>query len=120
MRVVLYTDDLEPITVLKLEPWALEFLRERGRVYFAVMRPIPIRPLRGDEPIDEPGMWQVCIHAEKLIRKGIEHLLLITYDEEQALLLKSAFLPGQTAALNERDRNAWAKGFIDALHFAAK
>ena len=43
------------------------------------------------------------------------HMILFTHNEESALLLKSAFLPGQQAELKLRDRDAFARGVMRAL-----
>jgi len=42
-------------------------------------------------------------------------MILFTHNEESALLLKSAFLPGQQAELKLRDRDAFARGVMRAL-----
>lgn len=119
MKAVLYTHDMEPITILNLDRWAVQFLTLQGQVEFAVMPPIQV----AYQPSAIPEMLtisRVRITAEQFIRRGERHLMLFTYDEEQSLLLKSCFLPGQTGALREREREAWGKGFVDALHFAAR
>lgn len=122
MRTVLYTEDMEPITVMELQPWAMEYLQKNGRVYFAVHRPMSVQALTAADfdRVPDCTVWQVCIRAEVFIRRGVEHMFLFTSDEEQALLLKSAFLPGQWGEVRERERQAWGKGFMDALNFAAR
>lgn len=115
-RVVLYTQDLEPITVIELKPWTEGYLNRHGQVNIAVT---PIFKLMDYDPGPPPihaEFHQVCIQAEMLHRKGRRHMLLITRDEESALLLKSAFLPGQYRELQERERRARADGFIMALN----
>ena len=57
----------------------------------------------------------MTIFAERFIRRGQEYMMLVTRDEENALLLKCAFLPGQQAGLQERERTAFTRGFLDAL-----
>lgn len=115
MRTVLYTHDMEPITVLELQPWAVEYLTKRGMVSMAVTRPLsytlPIKEL----PDVEECIWRVDITAEYFVRNGQRHLFLFTHQEEHALLLKSAFLPGQRSALRDRDKEAFGKGFMTAL-----
>jgi hypothetical protein len=114
MRVVLYADDMEPITVIDLPAFAEEFLSERGAVLIAVPQPISFAPQRCQSM--QPHMPIVTIIAERFVRRGQEHMMLFTHDEESALLLKCAFLPGQQAGLQERDRKAFARGFLDALY----
>jgi hypothetical protein len=114
MRVVLYADDMEPITVIDLPAFAEEFLSERGVVRIAVQPPISFTPQECQSM--PPHMPIVTIISERFIRRGQKHMMLFTNDEESALLLKCAFLPGQQAGLQERDRKAFARGFLDALY----
>ena len=41
--------------------------------------------------------------------------MLFTHDEETALQMKAAFLPGQLGAIQGMQRNAFAQGFLTAL-----
>lgn len=115
MRVVLYAHDMEPITVLELSSWAYDFLQERGQVSLAVIPPVKYVPPT-ELDLDVCKIWQVHITAEILHRHGERHLMLFTHDEEQALMLKSAFLPGQRSTLQEHERKAFADGFLCALN----
>jgi len=116
MRAVLYTHDMEPITVLELQPWAVEYLTKRGIVSMAVTRPLSYTlPIRGLPHLPEECVWRVDITAEYFARNGRRHLFLFTHQEEHALLLRSAFLPGQRSALRDRDKEAFGKGFMAAL-----
>lgn len=116
MRVVLYADDIEPITVIDLPEFAERYLAERGMVRIAVQIPVALSaPMARQVPSFNDGLRTVTIFGERLIRHGREHMMLFTRDEESALLLKCAFLPGQQAGLQERERAAFARGFIDAL-----
>lgn len=121
MRAVLYTPNLEPITVLQLKPWALEFLRERGTAVLAVVEPMPPVPLGpvDTDPMLSLRMRTVTIRAETLRRGRVESMLLITNDEESALLLESAFLPGQHQRVHELNEAAEGrgvmKGFLAAM-----
>ena len=114
MRVVLYTNDFEPITVIELPSFAEEYLRRYGAVRLAVILPLSMYT-RDTDPPNKSGCRTVRIHSERFWRNGAEHTILFTADEESALLLKSAFLPGQQSELNERERNAFARGFLEAL-----
>lgn len=116
MRTVLYTNDLIPITVIDLPPFAQEHLRKERRVRLAVIE--PLRMLTGSFANDRNVMileHVVEIEAEILRRDGAEAMFLFTGDEESALLLKSAFLPGQTSTVREAQRAAFANGFMDAV-----
>lgn len=101
MNVVLYTADFEPITVLDLPVWLLEQMEKVGYVRVAVQEPIT-NILMQEDP--SPVMWEpkiVTIRCEKLRWKdGTTKPILITPDEELALMLKPEWLPGQRAAVN--------------------
>lgn len=115
MRVVLYADDMEPITVVELPEPAERHLIERGMVRIVVALPPMLSALAAQQP---PGVEEyptVTIFAERFVRHGRARTLLFTRDEESALLLKCAFLPGQQAMLQDRERAAFARGFLDAL-----
>jgi hypothetical protein len=114
MRVVLYAHDMEPITILELSSWACDYLQERSEVMLPVMRPITSHVYDPTLPL-EARFWRVHITAEKLHRNGEAHTMLFTHNEEEALLLKAAFLPGQQWALKDIRREEFAKGFMDAL-----
>lgn len=114
MRVVLYAHDMEPITILELSSWAYDFLQKHGQVNLAVHRPMKFTPST-ELDFEDCKIWQVCITSETLHRYGERHMMLFTHNEEEALLLKAAFLPGQRSALQEHEREAFAKGFISAL-----
>ena len=94
MNVVLYTKDFEPITVLDLPLWLLEQMEKQGAIRVAVMRPPSIVP--PSEPIDFKFPETVTIYCEKLRWKdGTTKPILITHDEELAMILKPDWLPGQ-------------------------
>jgi hypothetical protein len=96
MNVVLYTTDLEPITILDLPLWLLEQLEKQGAVRIAVMKPPSID---FDENISIFKMPEtVTVYCERLRwRDNTTKLVLITPDEELALSLKPEWLPGQRA-----------------------
>ena len=114
VNTVLYTHDMEPITVLQLPQRSIDYLRETGMVRLAVANPanflrIPTDPL---EPFDS---YIVTITMD-VIRKGYQtYPILLTHDEESALLLRSAFLPGQQRARAADYTSGVAHGFLLAL-----
>lgn len=114
MRVVLYAHDMEPITVLELSSWAYDFLQKHGRVTLAVPQEVKYHPPE-ELKIDICRIWTVDITAEILTRNGERHMMLFTHNEEQALLIKAGFLPGQRSTLRDHERKAFADGFINAL-----
>jgi hypothetical protein len=109
---------MEPITVIDLEPWAWEFLREHRSVRLAVIRQTEAfyNPDAENAPRPDMGHWIVNITAEVIRRGNHTSLMLFTNNEEAALLLKSDLLPGQYRADQERSREAFAKGFLSALN----
>lgn len=113
VRSVLYTEDFEPITVLELSSWAREYIEDRGSVVLQVMEPVMFRV--SYEPIDQIVCRQVRIWGEKFVRYGRQTLMLFTADDENALLLKAAFLPGQRRELQDEKARSFAQGFLKAL-----
>lgn len=114
MRAVLYATDFEPITVIELTPFAVEYLEKYGRVYIPVELPVSLIEWKEtDRP--QKSFHQVDIWAEKLRFPNGDHLMLFTKNEESAMMLKSVFLPGQRPALQEAKANAFAKGFLAAM-----
>ena len=115
MKAVLYTHDLEPITVLQLQPWAVEYLQRHRSVRLAVTPPLPDFPVE-PLPTDMTCVVRtVTITADWLFKDGHRTMMLFTRDEESALLLRAAFLPGQTRELREREAEAFSRGFLYAL-----
>jgi hypothetical protein len=116
MRAVLYTHDLEPITVIDLKPWAHEFLVSHGSVRVAVHRPAAAMLSHANAlPGEQMSAWFVEITAELIRRGRYESLMLFTHNEEAALLLKSELLPGQIRDSREAQKEAFAKGFMHAI-----
>lgn len=99
MKVVLYTTDFEPITILELPLWLLEQLERVGAVRVAVMQ--PPNWIAPDQPVKyEPSMETVTIYCEKMRwRDGSIKTVLTTPDEVLALTLRPDWLPGQLQAI---------------------
>ena len=108
---VLYTDDLEPITVLELSPYLRERLQDLDRIRLLVSSP----PQTRAEHSYRRELREVVIWPEKFVRNGLVHLFLFTRDDEVALLLRSAFLPGQRRQLGDERAKAFAQGFLKAF-----
>lgn len=113
VRAVLYADDLEPITVLELPAFVRDHLERHGVVRLPVMEPVSYVGAPGLPRND--SMRVVEVWAERFARKGQSHLMLFTRNDENALLLRAAFLPGQRREMNDQRAQAFAKGFMDAL-----
>lgn len=114
MRTVLYTEDMEPITVLEVGRWAMEMIERHGYVSFAVDEPLNFAVV-ADDAATFKALKKVTVYGERLIRYGKRHWLLFTRDEENAMLLKAAFLPGQQQLVNEERARQFARGFLSAL-----
>ena len=96
MNVVLYTKDFEPITVLDLPLWLIEEMEKRGGVKLAVQEPLTLETLNADPSI----MHQPKVCTLKWM-DGTQKSIVITPDEELALILKPDWLPGQRAVHNQ-------------------
>lgn len=115
MRVVLYADDMEPITVIEIAPFLYGMLKERRRVRVAAPMQISYAALTSAPTMNDAVMHVVEIRAEVLMRNGREHMMLFTNDEVTALMLRSELLPGQRRDAQDRDREQYAKGFLLGL-----
>lgn len=104
MNVVLYTKDFEPITVIDLPLWLLDEMEKRGGARLAIQEPL------NPNAINDPSIAftpKICtLYAEKLRWKdGSMKTIVMTPDEELAMLLKPDWLPGQRGTFNQyRDR----------------
>lgn len=113
VRVVLYANDMEPITVLELPLFVVEHLNRHQRVVLPVTE--PAATAHANSPVIQSPR-SAAIVSERFVRHGQEHMLLFTADEESAMLLQSVFLPGQRRALQEAEKSAFASGFLEALY----
>jgi len=113
MNAVIYTNDFEPITVIDLP---IEIINQMKKERFfrwrvPVMEPVRTTPHDGTEPI-RPHLRIVCLHAEHVLRRcGNQAMVIMTNDEESALLLTSSCLPGQVTTFKDE----FQKGFISAI-----
>lgn len=114
MNAVLYTHQLEPITVVDIPMWLWERLAQGQSIRLAVMEQPSLVACDAPPTYSPPKM--VEIFGERIRRREHETLMLFTADEENALLLKAEFLPGQRGELRNRERGAFAAGFLKALH----
>lgn len=96
MNVILYTLDLEPITVIDLPMWMLDHIERTGTVKVGVKRPITADFVEKVAVGTVEGPECVTIQQAKLKwHDNTVKTLLITKDEELALTLKPEWLPGQ-------------------------
>lgn len=115
-QTVLFTPDLEPITILELPPAVRTFLERRGRVKLAVKEMPLTRHLEASPDAPFPAFRTVEIWIELFFYRNARTFMLFTHDDENALLLKAAFLPGQHRQIKEERAGAFAKGFMRALY----
>lgn len=114
MHAVLYTHQLEPITVVDIPMWLWDRLGRGEVIRLAVQEPISFLPASTPPPA-ESRTRVVSIFGEKFRRREHEALMLFTADEENALLLQAEFLPGQRGEVRNLERSAFAGGFLKAL-----
>lgn len=117
MRVVLYADDMEPITVLQLSEFEAQCLQKRREVVVPVLLSprFWIRQMACTEEPVAANPQLVHIWAESFVRKGQHHLFLFTRDETAAMMLRSELLPGQRHGVQELERQAYGRGFLRGL-----
>ena len=113
---VLYTHDLEPITVIPLSGWATDYLRKHGRIEFPLYEFPRLSHRMPEEASLIHQFYRVTVTSERLVYRGREHLMLFTHDEELALRLRSDILPGQRRGIQERERQQFLEGFVTALN----
>jgi hypothetical protein len=118
MRVVLYTRDFEPITVLEIPMWLLDQLEKQGTIKIAVAP--TLKSLAETFSQEMPPMPEVIdIYCRKLRwEDGTLKTILITNNDELALALRPEWLPGQQQAINWYHRTI--HGLVDQLHKAMK
>ena len=118
MRVVVYDDEMEPITVLNLRGLTPRDIVERGMVWrIAVPEPIKIT-YEPEADISLAKAPIATLRFERLIRKGVEHLMCFTTDDEIVLRADPDWLPGQRGEVNRILRenavltNAFMRAFL--------
>lgn len=100
MKVVIYTRDMEPITIIDLPLWALEEGERRTFVQVALMDEVRLEPLSIE---DGKSMTARCVSLQfhPIRFRDRRSWLVTTCDEELALALAPAWLPGQQRSINE-------------------
>lgn len=97
MNVVLYTRELEPITVVDIPIDAIRFAQKRGRLVLAVMDPIAFDQKDRDLPV---RLRTVGLEFVPLRYRDAEGWLALVDDETNALAIEPGWLPGQQVMLN--------------------
>lgn len=116
MYAVLYTRQLEPITVVDIPMFLWKRLSNGESINIAVVEMLDYRDLRTPGPPSMDRVRVVSVYGVRLRLHEHETLMLFTGDEESALLLQAEFLPGQRRELQGREQSAFARGFVRALN----
>jgi hypothetical protein len=102
MNVVLYTRDMEPITVIDLPLWALEFAQRMGRVRIEAADPVDMNQLIPGQRVDSLRFHIVTLEFHRLLLSRDRESWIVTVDDDVlALKLRPAWLPGQRAKINQ-------------------
>ena len=104
MNVVIYTRDMEPITIVDLPLHCLEFGERQRVVRVAIEDEIPLVPPDAGAPM-APALRTVSLMFTQLQMPGKRAWIIQTLDDELALLLRPSWLPGQRRKINEYERN---------------
>jgi hypothetical protein len=90
MNTILYTHDLEPITVVDLPVWIQESIESKGCAYILV---------KGRPPQQDPPVVRVeCKRIKD--EQQVTHKFFVTADEELCLTINPQWLPGQVQTYN--------------------
>ena len=94
MNVIIYSTDFEPITVADIPKYVLDKAERQGGVKLS------LGPLEDEH--GNPANPPICTLVLCKLRwfNGEEKVVLVTKDEEAALLLKPDWLPGQRSIYN--------------------
>ncbi len=102
MNVVLYTRDMEPITVIDLPLWALEFAQRMGRVRIEAADPVDMNQLMPGQRVDSLRFHIVTLEFHRLLLSRDRESWIVTVDDDVlALKLRPSWLPGQRAKINQ-------------------
>lgn len=111
-KVVLYSPNMEPITVIDLSEMTYQYLRRARWVNL----PIPPKNLKIGAVSDAAIIPKIGVEivAEIVVVRRQEHMILTTSDDGCALL-NCAFLPGQEIGIQEHEKAAFDRGVIHAV-----
>jgi len=115
MQAVLYTHQLEPITVLTIKPWLWRRLEMGDAIQIMVPFEVSWDQLHTLEDMAEMTTTVVVVRGELIQRGRHRTLMLFTDQEEHALKLQADFLPGQRREVQGRERKARRAGFADGF-----
>lgn len=110
MNVVIYTRDMEPITVIDLPMWALEFGERMDYVRVALPNDVVMATPASETWKEAEAKMRVVTLEFVAIRLARGHhdpvrrWLIVADDDELALALRPSWLPGQRRKVNEYER----------------
>ena len=105
MNVVIYTRDMEPITIVDLPLYCLEFGERLGVVRVAIEDEVPLIPPHAGAVPKVPDLRTVSLMFTQVQMPGKRAWIIQALDDELALLLRPSWLPGQRRKINEYERN---------------
>lgn len=117
MNVVIYTRDMEPITIIDLPMWALEAGERRAFVQVAVTDPVRLEPTSEFVQIQAITARAVTLEFNPIRFGAVRSWMITTRDEELAMLLRPSWLPGQRGSINQYERTVrdLSRMLIDTL-----
>lgn len=117
MNIVLYTMDFEAITVIDLPMWAMDRLEKADLIRVPVMDLPQLAYAGPTDPVEPLRYREVVIKAIPIVWFGQRKFVLVTSDEEFAMLLKPDWLPGQRGEVQRIQRQVQdlSRFLLDAL-----
>lgn len=113
MRAVLYSEDMTPITVVKLDAFLVDLARNQRSFRLACEAIFDSSRWMSATEVEPFRIKAVDVNVEWFVRNGQRHFFLVTSNEEDALLLKSTFLSGQQRAVNKVYENGKHAGYVE-------
>lgn len=119
MRVIVFDRELhEPLTVVSVPQWLADMAKSGQPIRLAPPPPpLDVRSYAEVAVLEDLRVTVVTLTFERVVRGrgGDEVLFWYAYadDPETALLLRSAFLPGQEGEVQRREKAAYVKGVFN-------
>lgn len=100
MNVVIYTQDLEPVTVIDLPHWAMEQGEREGVVRLVSRQPLPMSLHKNDAAVIK--VHTALIRFNKMRFFGRDGWIVTTDSDAMAMGLEATWLPGQKHEIEEQ------------------
>lgn len=113
VATVLYTDEMEPITVFDMP---IQYM-DRSTINLPVWQAMKVTWVEEDAPLEIEPIKMVTIYRETFVRKGRRHSFWFVNERDlvNALKLRPDFLAGQRDEVDRRVRGALTRGFLMGL-----